>query len=293
MKTSSRAEYLKRLDRVVARLSESIDREATLPSTADLAALAHFSEFHFMRIYRALAGESLGATIQRLRLELAVQLLKSTDQPVAAIAARVGYETPQAFAKAFRQYFDIAPSDVRERPDATPVRSRRAESQAHKPPVVRIEVVELQPFRAAALRNIGDYADLDRAYRALFDWLTDRGGLESIEGIWGSPHDDRRDAVPESSVFDCYLATQAGLSAEGAIQLTTLQGGRYVMHRHVGAYELLDDIHDALFTHVIESDELKLRDAPVLHRYINDPDSVAPEALETEVCVPVHATGGA
>lgn len=289
MKTSSRAEYLKRLDRVVERLSTTIDRGQTLPSVAELAALANFSEFHFMRIYRALAGESLGTTIQRLRLALAVELLKSTQLTVGAIAERVGYETPQAFAKVFRQCFDAAPSDVRERPEAyARDRSRRVEPSKSSPPVVRIEVVELQPFRAAALRNVGDYADLDRAYRALFDWLVDRGALESLEGIWGTPHDDRRDAEPENSVFDCYLATQASLSDEGAMHMTMIAGGRYVMHRHVGRYELLDDVHDALFTHVLANESLTLRDAPILHRYINDPDSTAPEALETEVCVPVQ-----
>jgi AraC family transcriptional regulator len=288
MKTSSRAEYLKRLDRVVERLSTSIDRAEALPSIAQLAALAHFSEFHFMRVYRALAGESLGATIQRLRLELAVRLLKTTDQPVALIASRVGYETPQAFAKAFRQRFDAAPTDVRERPDVYADRLPRAESKTRIAPLVRIEVVELRPFRAAALRNVGDYADLDRTYRTLFEWMADRGALESMEGIWGAPHDDRRDAVPDESVFDSYLATSAALSDEGPIHMATIQGGRYATHRHVGPYELLDDVHDALLTHVLLSGDKTLRDAPILHHYINDPDDTAPDSLETDVCVPVE-----
>jgi AraC family transcriptional regulator len=287
MKTSSRAEYLKRIDRIVERLSVAIDRQEPMPSSAELACLAHFSEFHFMRIYRALAGESLGTTVQRLRLELAVQLLRNPEAPVALIATRVGYETPQAFAKAFRQQFDSTPSDVRERPDAYADRRQKVEP-ARKPPVVRIEVVELQPFRAVALRNVGDYADLDVAYRALFNCLADRGALESIEGIWGIPHEDPRDADPQTFVFDCLFATQAALAEDGAVRPTTIEGGRFLMHRHLGPHEVLDDLHDALLTHVIANDNVILRNSPILHHFINDPDDTLPEALETEIYVPVE-----
>lgn len=59
MKTSSRTEYLRRIDRVVTRLSSAIANEEALPSVTDLARSANLSEFHFMRVYRALAGEPL------------------------------------------------------------------------------------------------------------------------------------------------------------------------------------------------------------------------------------------
>ena len=68
-----------------------------------------------MRVYRALAGEPLGATIQRLRLSQAVHLLTQTSAPVSKIAGCVGFETPQAFARAFRQVLSISPSEARDR----------------------------------------------------------------------------------------------------------------------------------------------------------------------------------
>lgn len=285
MKATSRSEYLRRIDRVVARLTQSIEASGEPPSVAELAACAHLSEFHFMRVYRALAGESLGATTQRLRLQFAMHLLKSTQQPIAAIADRVGYETPQAFAKAFRQRFNAAPGDVRERPDA--FADSAPAPQPQLAPVVRIEIVQLEPFRVAALRNRGAYADLDRAYVRLFGWMADHGALDSIAGIWGVPYDDRRDAVPEDSVFDCCLATDAPLIAGDGVRLELLGGGRYARHRHIGSYSQLDDLHDALLRDALPQAGLTLRDAPILHRFLNEPD-VTPEAqLETDIFIPV------
>src|SRR5678816_2984075 len=113
MKPTSQSDYTKRIERVIAAVADSLEHDRDLPSTATLASIANFSSFHFMRIYRALAGESLGTTVQRLRLARAAHLLAESAAPVSEIAGRAGFETPQAFARAFRQHFGVAPSDAR------------------------------------------------------------------------------------------------------------------------------------------------------------------------------------
>ncbi|MGH8178780.1 MAG: AraC family transcriptional regulator [Steroidobacter sp.] len=292
MKTSSRAEYLKRIDRVIERLSGSIANDEAAPSIAILARHANLSEFHFMRVYRALAGESLGSTIQRLRLQRAIHLLARTSASIAEIAGRVGYETPQAFAKAFRQVFDAAPSDVRERPDSyrslPSALSPAGRNVEIRPAVIRIEIVELQPFRVAALRNDGDYADLDQAYSALFSWMAGHGAIESVQGVWGAPHHDRRDTPPDECVFDCCLSTSAALTDEGGVRVTQLGGGRYAVYRHVGDYLQLDDAHDVLLRDALPANSLALRDAPILHRFLNDPEGAPTAELETDIHIPVE-----
>jgi AraC family transcriptional regulator len=287
MKTSSRTEYLRRIDRVVARLSSAIANEAPLPSVPDLARDANLSEFHFMRVYRALAGESLGATIQRLRLSQAVHLLTQTSAPISTIAGRVGFETPQAFARAFRQVLNVSPSEARDgsRQLATiaiPLPQRPTES-----PVIRVEVVDLQPFRAVALRNYGDYADLDQAYARLFAWLADRAAIETVRGIWGVPHHDRRDDPAAECIFDCCLDTHAALDPDDQVTVTQLAGGRYASYRSSGSYTLLDDAHDRLLREVLLVQDLPLRDAPILHEYLNDPEATPESQLETRVYLPV------
>ncbi len=287
MKPTSRAEYLRRIDRAMEHLSTCIEQRQPLPSIAQLAAHAHLSEFHFMRVYRALAGEALGATVQRLRLERSVHLLTQTSMPIIEIAASVGYETPQAFAKAFRQKFEAAPTDVRERPESYVHRVARPSGSAPHA-LVRVQIVQLQPFRAAVLRNHGAYTDLDQAYARLFGWMAERGALDSIRGIWGVPHHDRRDTAPEDTVFDCCLATDAPLRDEGGVRMARLGGGRYAVHRHIGSYSLLDDAHDALLREALPDAELMLRAAPILHRFINEPDNTPESALETHIFIPIE-----
>jgi AraC family transcriptional regulator len=291
MKTSSQADYLKRIDRVVEIIARSIADEKALPSIATLADYAHLSEYHFMRIYRALAGEPLGATIQRLRLQRSFHLLTTSSGSVTQIAARVGYETPQAFAKAFRSMFNAAPSDVRARPTSYSdqlATLTRPQAVVGLSPVIRVEITELHPFQVAALRNQGDYADLDRAYGALFNWMAAHSALDSMQGIWGVPYHDRRDTPGTECLFDCCLSTLSRLSDDAQVRMIKLGGGQYATFVHIGSYVFLDDAHDVLLRNILFADEVRLRDAPILHRFANDPE-VTPEAeLETQIYLPIE-----
>jgi len=287
MKLSSRDRYLQRIDHVVSRLSSVIANEEAIPSVVELARGAHLSEFHFMRVYRALAGEPLGATIQRLRISQAVHLLTQTTASVSEIAGRVGFATPQAFARAFRQLLGVSPSEAREtRYAKLEVPGPRRNSTTN--PAIRVEVVELSPFRAVALRNVGDYKDLDQAYSRLFAWLADRGAIESIQGIWGIPHDDRRDTPADESVFDCCLATLAAIDADNAVSVVELGSGQYVRYHHTGSYALLDDVHDRLLGDALPGRGLALKDTPILHEFLNDPDNTPEAQLETRIYIPIE-----
>jgi hypothetical protein len=56
MKPTSQLDYTRRIERVIAAVADSLEYDRDLPSTATLADIANFSPFHFMRVYRALAG---------------------------------------------------------------------------------------------------------------------------------------------------------------------------------------------------------------------------------------------
>ena len=57
--SDSRAEYERRIHRVVAHIDAHLDQPLDLES---LAAVANFSAFHFHRLFRAWTGETLGDT---------------------------------------------------------------------------------------------------------------------------------------------------------------------------------------------------------------------------------------
>ncbi|MGN4123802.1 AraC family transcriptional regulator [Lysinibacillus sphaericus] len=79
----------------------------------DIANVAHSSSFHFQRAFAILTGMTVGEYTRGRRLTLAAQEIASSDCKIIDIAYKYGYETPEAFAKAFRKQHGMKPSDVR------------------------------------------------------------------------------------------------------------------------------------------------------------------------------------
>ena len=76
---STQQTYRNRILRVQLFIEEHLDEELALEQ---LARLAHFSPYHFHRVFRAMVGETVGEHVRRLRLERAALRLSSTDRPV-------------------------------------------------------------------------------------------------------------------------------------------------------------------------------------------------------------------
>ena len=82
-------------------------------SVATLAAEAGLSRATFARRFSDAVGESPIAYLTRTRLDLAADLLRDSDLPVAAVGRRVGYPNPFVFSAAFKRRFGRSPQHHR------------------------------------------------------------------------------------------------------------------------------------------------------------------------------------
>jgi AraC-like DNA-binding protein len=75
-----------------------------------LATEAGLSKFHLLRLFKAVHGLTPMAYAERLRMESAAARLRSSHRSIYDISTSLGYESPSAFAKAFRRWTGAAPS---------------------------------------------------------------------------------------------------------------------------------------------------------------------------------------
>jgi len=78
-----------------------------------MAQIACCSEYYFRRMFSFLSNISLGEYIRSRRLSLAASILVETDEKIVDIAVRLGYESPDAFSKAFQVMYGIPPAQAR------------------------------------------------------------------------------------------------------------------------------------------------------------------------------------
>lgn len=292
MKANTREDYLHRIDRVVAVLQSAVAQGGELPELARLAEVAHLSPFHFHRIYRALSGETVGQTVARLRLVRALQWLADGGERITDTALAVGYETPQAFARAFRQAFDATPSELRGQRERLHEAMQRLRQPAMPAPAgelaLKVEVVSVEPFRVVATRYEGDHRDLDQAYGRLFAWAADHALLERMAGIYGVPHDGMPDSGPDEGAFDCALAFEIAAAVTDAHTFALqLGGGLWARWRHVGSYDHLGVLTDRLIAGWLPGSGYRLRDELPFRHFLDDPEDVPEAVLRADIYLPV------
>ena len=86
-----------------------------------LAAIAHVSEAHFIRTFRATFGETPHRYLQRRRVERAMYLLAQTRRGVTDICFDVGFTSLGTFSRTFREIVGEPPSRFRARARPVPV----------------------------------------------------------------------------------------------------------------------------------------------------------------------------
>jgi len=99
-------QLLQVLDYIDAHLSSEI-------TLADLAELVGMSQFHFGRLFKQSLGLSPYQYLLQQRVERAKQLLKQTDQPIAAIALECGFNSHSHLGRKFRQLTGMTPKAYR------------------------------------------------------------------------------------------------------------------------------------------------------------------------------------
>lgn len=79
-----------------------------------LASVAHYSKYHFHRLFREHFGEAVNDRIRRVRLERAAhKLVADLNASVDAIAVSCGYSSGQNFAREFKAHFGDSPTAFR------------------------------------------------------------------------------------------------------------------------------------------------------------------------------------
>jgi len=96
--------------RVSEFMNEHLDRDLSLDQ---LAAVVRLSRFHFCTAFRQATGQTPYQWLMALRMDRARDLLRNPKMPIVQVALAAGYETPSAFAAAFRRMEGVSPSEFR------------------------------------------------------------------------------------------------------------------------------------------------------------------------------------
>lgn len=277
-------DYRAQLARVTAHIH---DRLAEPLDLAELAVVADLSPYHWHRVYHALIGETVAATVRRVRLHRASGHLAQTDLTVTEIARRCGYPNAQSFTRAFRQAFGQSPQAWRAtRTDALPWRQATDGAPDTWPVVVRhVPAVEV-----AGMDHRGSYMRVGRAFETAQIHVAAQG-LMRPDTRWLAQYLDDPLAFPEAQLNSrAGLSVPAGTATAPPLRRFTVGGTPCAVLRYQGPYPNMRDAYQWLYGTWLVATGHALADQPVFEEYLNSPRDTAPADLLTDICLPLAAS---
>lgn len=79
----------------------------------EIARRGGYSHWHFQRLFAATVGEGVKEYVRKRRLTLALKEITSTDRRLLDIALDHGFESQEAFSRAFKARFGATPGEAR------------------------------------------------------------------------------------------------------------------------------------------------------------------------------------
>jgi AraC family transcriptional regulator len=316
---SHRSTYVARIHRVLDHIDRHLAEPLDLPT---LAGVAHFSPWHFHRLFQAFTGETLADCVRRRRLErAATRLLMEPPDTALAIALDMGFGSAEVFTRAFKTHFGVTPGAWRRgayrdwwahrrdelskihqghrKPDqALQGAFREDEIARQSRPAIELEGTEmnvelktLPTVRVAYMRFIGPYGDprIGQLWQRFMAWCAQHR-QQLREGTYGLSHDSPDITAPDKCRYDACVAVADDFRPEGEVNVQTVPGGLYACTSFRGTP---DDIHAAwqqLFAQWLPDSGYQGDDRPAIEAY--GPQVEGDEAsgcFSCELCLPVRA----
>ena len=304
MRTETRSFYEAAVLRAVARITASLDEALDL---GELARGAELSPFHFHRIFRGMVGETPLEMHRRLRLERAASQLLDSTKSVTAIAFDAGYDTHEAFTRAFRDAYGSSPTAFRLSAEEREGCVRRtqitlaARSSIHFSSSINVQEVrfakgestmnvtveEMPSLRVATVHHVGPYNRISEAFQRLGDIAGPAGLLRPNAMMLAIYFDDPETTPAEQLRSDAgvTVADDAHLPAE--VVEKRLPSGRYARATHIGPYATLGDTWARMMGEWLPSSGNRVGKGPTYEVYRNTPANTPPEQLRTDLYIPI------
>jgi AraC family transcriptional regulator len=290
------SEYTRRINRVIDYLRANLDRPVKLK---ELARVACFSEYHFHRVFGAVAGETLNNFTLRLRLEKAARLLRFSRRSLTEVALECGFSSSATFSRAFRVGYETSPSQFRKSGEIKKRKIRKAintgqeyvlpMSAAEKKAAFPVRLIDLPERRVAYLR-VTEAFEMDRvlaAFKTMIAWAKAQN-IFSRGILFGMTVDDP-DVTPRHLYrYEVCLASSAPFECMEGMSKLKLPAMRYAVTRVSGDIRLVATAWDYLIRIWLIASAYEPEHAPALEIFLNKEKATDWSHFELELCLPIR-----
>lgn len=110
MNETIKSDYYKRIEIAIKFIEDNLKNKLSLDLVAEQAC---FSKYHFIRVFTAMTGETVGSYARRRRVTRSSKELITSDKSILAIAIDYQFESQEAYTRSFKRIYHTTPSMYR------------------------------------------------------------------------------------------------------------------------------------------------------------------------------------
>lgn len=231
----------------------------------DLARIVGISEYTLQRIFVFLTGISISEYIRKRRLSKAFEELKRTNNKIIDIAVKYHYDSAISFSRAFKQYFDMTPTECRNSNKSyklLPIIEFHKENNICDELKYEIREIEEKTLYCFGVKA-KEHEDLLYKIRELYKSLKSQNVYNKIKsmGMYGI-------SICKKDGYEYYVGSELKLQNTQDIKV---EKGKYAIFE-VGSDEQKDIVktYDFVYSKWLKSTNYELLNKPEIECYEND-----------------------
>jgi len=287
-------EYLRRVNLATDYICSNLEQQLKLDQIAQVSC---FSPFHFHRIFLAVTGETVNDFIIRKRMEASAnRLICHKEMSITEVAVAGGFSSSANFSKAFKNYFGITPSQLRD-PNRLPnskigkltskygkvfnpsdLYSQFVTDQVKFDPdkleeiLMRVTIEELQEKRIAYLTAPKGYdvPAIFETWDKLDSWARSLKLPDFESHRFAICHDNPMFTPTEHCRYDACVEVPNNIQVNEPFDETTLPAGKYASAYYKGDGDKVSNFYMELYSHWFPNSGFEPDDLPPIAHYLND-----------------------
>lgn len=292
--------YLERINFILDFIENNLDTNLSLDY---LAQKAHYSAYHFHRVFLTVVNERLNEFIHRKRIErIASILLVEPDVALNDLIYQYGFNSDSSFSRSFKKYYGVSPTKFRTEgknilskigivpfsPEKYICSIENTKQWINMK--AQITIQELPVLQLAAISHIGEFDKIGDMFQQLMEWghqknVLDTSNFKAITLYHDNPH------VTETSKlrYSAGVTIRENIKAEREVRQMTIEQGLYVVGHFEVQGEEIARAWKSMCIWVVEN-EYEFRDGSFFEVYLNDYRTHPEQKFILDICMPLERT---
>lgn len=298
-------ENVSRINKAILFIEENLDQKLILK---DIAEKAHFSPYHFHRLFSVVMGETVNHFITRKRIEKAAAVFLNRKQySVTEVAEKTGFSSLSTFSRAFKRFYGLSPQEFKDQSPEKFSKICKAESKNGQTQITfeqyissiqkslnwlqmnaTTEVKTLDKMNLAYMSHVGNMNHIGNTFHQLMRWAAPKGLMaqENLKMIT-IYHDSPKITDPNHLRMSACILLNYPVKVDGEVSLRTIEPTKCVVSRlEIGPSEF-QQAWESNFVWMNEHGYQK-GEADPFEIYYTNPNEHPEGKCVVDLCIPVQ-----